>query len=95
MRRNDGMSGHGSGDPVGHYCQEGRADRALADTAAVWQRMPQSGAALQLAAALAGEHDARLIGVCIINVLKTDLGMLPGGITLALSAEPALAESPG
>jgi hypothetical protein len=53
----------------------------------VWQRIQQSEAALQLAAALAGERDARLIGVCIINVLKMDLGMLPGSTTLASSAE--------
>jgi hypothetical protein len=84
MRRNDDMGGHESGDPVGHHRREGGADSVPADTAAMRQRIPQSGAALQLAAALAGEHDARLIGVCIINVLKMDLGMLPGRITLAL-----------
>jgi hypothetical protein len=81
------LSGHVSGDPAGHRCQEAGARRALADTAAVWQRIQQSEAALQLAAALAGERDARLIGVCIINVLKMDLGMLPGSTTLASSAE--------
>jgi len=88
MRSYNNMSGRASADPAEQCSGEGEADSPLRDTTVTLGPLPQSEAALQLAAALAGEHDARLIGLCIINVLKETFGVLPDRITLALSAEP-------
>jgi hypothetical protein len=87
MRSYKYMSGPVSADPAEQCCGEGGADLSLRDTTVTLGSLPQSEAALQLAAALAGEHDARLIGLCIINVLKETFGILPDRIMLALSAE--------
>jgi hypothetical protein len=88
MSPNDDMSNRGSVGSVQQNCREGEADSPQPDTVALLAPIPQSEAALQLAAALAAKHDAHLIGLCIINVLKMDFGILPDRITLAFSGEP-------
>jgi hypothetical protein len=87
MRSYNNMNGRVFTDPAEQCCGEGEADLPPRDTTVTLGPLPQSEAALQLAAALAGEHDACLIGLCIINVLKETFGVLPDRIILALSAE--------